>query len=75
MLNLSTLDVAGRVGISRATLERWIAKGKVPAPKMIRFGRDEFRNWTAKDVERVRKYKQKNYRKGRGRKPKPKPKQ
>jgi excisionase family DNA binding protein len=70
MVNLSTLDVARRVGISRATLERWIASEKIPAPKMIRFGRDEFRNWTAKDVERVRKYKQNNYRKGRGRKPK-----
>jgi excisionase family DNA binding protein len=72
MPNLSTLDVARQVGISRATLERWIASGNIPAPKMIKFGRDEFRNWTGEDVERVRKYKQKNYRKGRGRKPKSK---
>jgi excisionase family DNA binding protein len=72
MANLSTLDVARQIGISRATLERWIANGKVPAPKMIRFGRDEFRNWTTKAVESVRKYKQENYRKGRGRKAKPK---
>lgn len=72
MTNLSTLDVARQVGIGRSTLERWIAEGKIPAPHMIRFGRDEFRNWTAKDVERVRRYKQQNYRKGRGRKPKPK---
>jgi len=72
MKYLSTLDVAKRVGISRATLERWIAGGKIPAPKMITFGRDEFRQWTAKDVERVQKYKQGNYRRGRGRKPKPK---
>jgi len=71
MENLSTLDVARQVGISRATLERWIASGNIPAPKMIKFGHDEFRNWTAKDVARLRKYKQKNYRKGRGRKPKP----
>ena len=70
MENLSTLDVAAQVGISRAALERWIANGKIPAPKMIRFGKDEFRKWTARDLERVRKYKQKNYRKGRGRKPK-----
>lgn len=72
MANLSTLDVARIVGIGRSTLERWIAQGKFPAPKMIRFGRDEFRNWTPKDVERVRKYKQNNFRKGRGRKPKTK---
>jgi excisionase family DNA binding protein len=72
MVNLSTLDIARQVGISRATLERWIANGNIPAPKMIRFGRDEFRNWKPKDVQRVRKYKQENYRKGRGRKPKSK---
>jgi hypothetical protein len=39
---------------------------------MVKFGRNAFRDWTAKDVERIRKYKQENYRKGRGRKPKPK---
>jgi hypothetical protein len=30
----------------------------------------EIRIWTDRDVERVRKYKEENYRKGRGRKPK-----
>lgn len=54
------------------TLERWLASGKLRRPKITRYGRNEFRNWTASDVERVRKYKQENYRKGRGRKPKPK---
>ncbi len=72
MSPLSTADVARIVGINRVTLERWLAGGKVRRPKMIRYGRDEFRNWTEKDVERVQKYKQENYRKGRGRKPKPK---
>jgi len=72
MTHLSTLDVAKQTGISRATLERWIADRKIPTPKMIRFGRDEFRQWTEKDVDRVRKYKKENYRKGRGRKPRPK---
>jgi hypothetical protein len=54
------------------TLERWLASGKIRSPKNIRYGRNEFRNWTAVDVERVRKFKAANYRKGRGRKPKPK---
>jgi len=72
MANLSTQDVARKIGINRVTLERWLSSGKVKAPKTVRFGKSEFRNWTAEDVERVRKYKQKNYRKGRGRKPKPK---
>jgi excisionase family DNA binding protein len=68
MANLSTLEVARKVGISRVTLERWLASKKVPAPKTIRFGKNEFRDWTDQDVERVRKYKDAHYRKGRGRK-------
>jgi len=72
MASLSTQDVARKVGINRVTLERWLSSGKVKAPKTVRFGKNEFRNWTAGDVERVQKYKQENYRKGRGRKPKQK---
>ena len=59
-------------GISESTLERWLADGKIKPPKPIRLGRREFRLWTAADIGRVRKYKEKNYRKGRGRKPKAK---
>jgi len=69
MANLSTEQVARKVGIARATLERWLASGRLQAPKTIQFGKSAFRNWTAYDVERVRKYKVENYRKGRGRKP------
>jgi len=71
-MTLSTAEVAKKVGIDRATLERWLASGKIARPKSLRIGEKEFRDWTDVDVERVRKYKQKNYRKGRGRKPKPK---
>jgi predicted site-specific integrase-resolvase len=70
MSNLSTQDVARKVGINRVTLERWLSSGKVEVPKTVRFGKNEFRDWTERDVERVRKYKKENYRKGRGRKPK-----
>lgn len=72
MSPLSTVEVAAKVGIHRATLERWIASGKVKMPKPLRIGGKVFRNWTASDVERIRKLKQENYRKGRGRKPKTK---
>jgi excisionase family DNA binding protein len=72
MANLSTLEVARKVGISRVTLERWLSSGKIAAPKTVRYGKSEFRDWTDRDVERVRKFKKENYRKGRGRKPKPK---
>lgn len=72
MTPLSTEGVAKQVGINRVTLERWLSSGKLPPPKSIFYGRNEFRNWTPEDVERVKKYKQENYRKGRGRKAKPK---
>ena len=54
------------------TLERWLSGGKLEAPKIIRFGRNEFRNWTPADVERVKQFKAENYCKGRGRKPRKK---
>ena len=58
------------IGINRVTLQRWLIDGKVREPKKVRAGRVEVRIWTGRDVARVRKYKQENYRKGRGRKPK-----
>lgn len=70
MAPLSTQEVALKVGISKVTLERWLATGKIASPKKIRIGRSVFRNWSERDVENIRKYKQHNYRKGRGRKPK-----
>jgi predicted site-specific integrase-resolvase len=60
------------IGINRVTLQRWLIDGKVKEPKKVSNGGVEFRIWTDRDVERVGKYKQENYRKGRGRKPKPK---
>ena len=72
MSPFSTPEVARKVGIHQATLERWLASGKLETPKPLRVGRKVFRNWTDSDVERVRRFKQENYRKGRGRKPKPK---
>jgi predicted DNA-binding transcriptional regulator AlpA len=72
MAYLSTAEVAKKAGVDRATLERWLATGKVARPKSLRIGQKLFRNWTNADVERVRKFKHQNYRKGRGRKPRPK---
>jgi predicted DNA-binding transcriptional regulator AlpA len=68
----STPEVAKMAGINTVTLERWLASGKVESPRRLRVGGRVVRIWTASDVERVRKHKQQNYRKGRGRKPKPK---
>ena len=60
------------IGIGRATLERWLLDGKVPEPMRLKNGGVNVRIWTDRDVERVRKYKEKNYYKGRGPKPKAK---
>jgi predicted site-specific integrase-resolvase len=68
----STAQVARIVGVSKVTLKRWLLAGKVKDPRRIRIGRVSSRIWSRRDVERVRKYKENNYRKGRGRKPKPK---
>ena len=72
MTPLSTHEVALKVGVSKITVERWLAAGKIATPRKIRIGRSIFRNWSQRDVEKIRKYKIHNYRKGRGRKPKKK---
>ena len=60
------------MGITRVTLQRWIAAGKIRAPRPRLLGGIGFRLWTEADVSRLRKVKREIYRKGRGRKPKPK---
>ena len=70
MAPLSTGEVAMLVGVHRATLEEWLSKGNVRGPRTVRIGRKNYRLWTERDVERVRKYKEEFYRKGRGRKKK-----
>ena len=43
------------LGISRMSLQRYIAAGKVSAPKSQRVGGMLLRPWTMADVKRVRK--------------------
>ena len=70
MKALSTPEVAKAAGIDRVTLERWLASGKLQGPAELKSGKRIVRLWTKADVERVRRFKAENYRKGRGRKPK-----
>ena len=70
MKNLSTVEVARIVGIHKSTLIEWLQKGVIPEPKHNRVAGVGYRIWTARDVERVRKWKAAHYRKGRGRKKK-----
>jgi excisionase family DNA binding protein len=72
MKTYSTAQVARRLGVHKVTLKRWLISGRVAEPKRIGKGGVQARIWSDRDVDRVRKYKQENYRKGRGRKPKPK---
>jgi len=48
---------------------------KIQGSRIVRVGTGasfQVRYWTDRDVARIKKYMQENYRKGRGRKPKPK---
>ena len=70
MAPLSTAQIASALGIHRVTLEEWLSKGKVKPPKTVQIGAKAYRLWTERDIERLRKFKMKSYRKGRGRKKK-----
>jgi predicted site-specific integrase-resolvase len=70
MRTYSTKQVADAVGMNRVTLQRWLISGKLPEPERFQLGGIDVRVWNDADLDRVRKYKQANYRKGRGRKKK-----
>ena len=54
METFSTREAARRLGIGASTLSRYIAQGKVPAPKAIRIGGRPVHLWTVQQIERVR---------------------
>jgi len=72
MASYSTPEAAKKCGVHHITLQRWVSAGKIKAPRKTRVGGVVVRLWTDSDLQRVRKFKKENYRKGRGRKPKPK---
>jgi excisionase family DNA binding protein len=61
----TTREVAEALGITRATLQTWIATGQIKAPRLERPGMG-VRLWSQADVEGVRAYKKEFFRKGRG---------
>jgi predicted site-specific integrase-resolvase len=69
---LKTAAAAGKVGIARHTLQRWIRERQVKAPKAIVQNGRAVRLWSEADMKRLAEVKGNIYRKGRGRKPKPK---
>jgi excisionase family DNA binding protein len=55
MRTYSTREAAERLGIDRVTLQRYIAKGVISAPPVKSLGGGQFREWTDRDIEEVRK--------------------
>jgi predicted DNA-binding transcriptional regulator AlpA len=66
----TTQEAADAAGITRATLQDWIKKKKVAAPKLQRLGKVGVRLWTASDVARLKAVKKEIYQKGHLTKPK-----
>ncbi len=60
---LSTQEVANRVGVHKTTLKRWLYSGAIDEPKHARIAMQNHRIWSEKDLERVRNFKEANYRK------------
>ncbi len=52
---LSTNEAARKLGITGASLSRYIKAGKVPAPKILEVGSASLHAWTEEDIEHVRK--------------------
>ncbi len=55
MNEISTREAAMKLGLSLITLQRYIAAGKIHAPKLQRIGGVRVRLWTERDIRRVRK--------------------
>ena len=51
---LSTMQVAKKLGMSNATLSRYILMGKVPAPPETMVAGIRLRLWSESDIERLR---------------------
>jgi predicted DNA-binding transcriptional regulator AlpA len=50
----STRQAAAKLGITHATLSRYITAGKLPEPKSATAGGMTIHLWTEEDIERVR---------------------
>lgn len=51
----TTQRVARILGVHRVTLQRWIASGRLKAPKLIRMNGGSVRLWDEKDIARAKK--------------------
>jgi excisionase family DNA binding protein len=65
---LTTSEAARRVGISLATINRWIDGRKIKAPAPTLVGAVGYRLWSLDDIQELKRVKKKIYWKGGGRK-------
>ena len=54
-MKYSSREAAKKVGLHLGTLQRFIAEGKIPAPRLLRVGAAKLRIWTDADIESVKK--------------------
>lgn len=64
----TTSEAAKQVGISLATINRWIAMGKIEAPEPTLVGATGYRLWSRADIKNLKATKKKIYWQGGGRK-------
>jgi excisionase family DNA binding protein len=64
----TTSEAARQVGISLATINRWITAGKVTAPDPTLIGAVGYRLWSRDDIQNLKILKRQIYWKGGGRK-------
>jgi predicted transcriptional regulator len=50
----STRQAAKELGVTQASLSRYIAAKKIPAPKIANYGKFRVHLWSKADIERVR---------------------
>ena len=62
----TTVQVAKRVGIPLRSLMRWIAEGKIQAPRLRRVWNISVRIWSEDDIRRLQKYRKAHFREGMG---------
>jgi predicted DNA-binding transcriptional regulator AlpA len=55
MDKVSTTKAARKLGISPIALSRYISRGKLPAPEIVKLGKRSIHLWTDADIEQARK--------------------
>lgn len=59
----STVEVAKAAGVGKSTILRWLREGKIAEPRRVTFGGVESRAWSQADLDKVKAFRAKHYRK------------